>query len=41
MADIRDNRLIISRAADQVWTERIGRRACTEMGSIAATCSAQ
>ena len=40
MADIRNNRLIISRAADQLWTERIGRRACTEMGSIAATCSA-
>jgi uncharacterized protein len=40
MADIRDNRLIISEAADQLWTERIGRKACTEMGSIAATCSA-
>ena len=40
MADIRNNRLIISRAVDQVWTERIGRTACTELGSIAATCSA-
>ena len=40
MADIRHNRLIISRAANPLWTERIGRRACTEMGSIAATCSA-
>lgn len=40
MADIRDNRLIVSRAADQVWTERIGHRACTEMGFVAATCSA-
>jgi len=39
-ADIRNNRLIITEAADQLWTERIGRRACTEMGSIAATCSA-
>lgn len=40
MADIRDNRLIIDRAASQLWTERIGRGVCTEMGSIVATCSA-
>ena len=40
IADIRDNRLIISRATSQVWVERIGRKACTELGSIAATCSA-
>ena len=39
-ADIRDNRLINSRAASQLWTERIGRKACTELGSIVATCSA-
>jgi DUF917 family protein len=40
MSDIRDNDLIITRTEDAVWTERIGRRVCTELGSIVATCSA-
>jgi hypothetical protein len=40
MSDIRDNDLIITTTEDAVWTERIGRKACTELGSIVATCSA-
>ena len=40
MSDIRDNDLIITRTEDALWTERIGRRVCTEFGSIVATCSA-
>lgn len=40
MADIRDNEIIISRAASWRWMERISRKACTEIGSVAATCKA-
>jgi DUF917 family protein len=40
MSDIRDNDLIITQAASPLWTERIGRQACIEVGSIAATCAA-
>ena len=40
MADIRDNEVIIPRAASWRWMERISRKACTEIGSIAATCKA-
>ena len=40
LADIRDNEVIISRAASWKWMERISRKACTEVGSIAATCKA-
>ena len=40
ISDIRDNDLIITQTEDAVWTERIGRRVCTELGSIVATCSA-
>ena len=40
LADIRDNELVISRAASWRWMERISRKACTEVGSIAATCKA-
>ena len=39
MADIRPNTVIISEAADWKWLERIRRRACTELGAIAATCN--
>lgn len=40
MADIRDNEIIIPRAASWRWMERISRKACTEIGSVAATCKA-
>lgn len=40
MADIRDNEVIIPRAESWTWMERISRKACTEFGSVAATCKA-
>lgn len=40
LADIRDNEVIVARAADWKWMERISRKVCTEVGSIAATCKA-
>ena len=40
MADIRDNEVLIPHAASWRWMERISRKACTEIGSVAATCKA-
>ena len=40
MADIRDNEIIFPRAASWRWMERISRKACTEIGSVASTCKA-
>ncbi len=40
LADVRDNGVIVSRAASWTWMERLSRRACVEVGSIAATCKA-
>ena len=40
LADIRDNEVIVSRAASWEWMERISRKVCTEVGSLAATCKA-
>jgi DUF917 family protein len=40
LADIRDNDVIVARAASWKWMERISRKVCTEVGSIAATCKA-
>ena len=40
LSDIRENDLIITQAQSPLWTERIGRQACIEVGSIAATCAA-
>jgi DUF917 family protein len=40
LADIRDNAVIVSRAASWKWMERLSRKACVEVGSIAATCKA-
>ena len=39
MADIRPNTVIISAAADWKWLERLRRRACAELGAVAATCN--
>ena len=40
MADIRDNEVIIKTAHDWKWMERVSRKICTELGSLAATCKA-
>ena len=40
LADIRDNGVVIPRAASWKWMERLSRKACVEVGSIAATCKA-
>jgi DUF917 family protein len=40
LADIRDNEVIIPRAASWKWMERISRKVCVEIGSVAATCKA-
>ena len=40
LADVRDNTVIIPRAASWKWMERLSRKVCTEVGSIAATCKA-
>lgn len=40
LSDVRDNDVIVARAADWKWMERISRKICTEVGSTAATCKA-
>jgi len=40
LVDIRDNEVIVTRAASWKWMERISRKVCTEVGSTAATCKA-
>src|SRR5262249_27751343 len=40
LADVRDNEVIVARAASWPWMERISRRVCVAVGSIAATCKA-
>jgi DUF917 family protein len=40
IADVRGNEVMLTRSDSPSWTERIGRRVVTEMGAIAATCSA-
>src|ERR671922_286278 len=40
LADVRDNGVIVARAATWKWMERLSRTACTEVGSTAATCKA-
>lgn len=40
MADVRDNEVVIARAASWKWMERTSRKICTEWGSVAATCKA-
>ena len=38
MADIRDNEVLLLKTASARWTERIGRKLCTETGAMIATC---
>jgi DUF917 family protein len=40
LADIRDNAVIVARAASWKWMERLSRKVCVEVGSVAATCKA-
>lgn len=40
LADIRENAVVVSRVASWKWMERISRKVCTEVGSVAATCKA-
>ena len=40
LVDVRDNEVIVARAASWKWMERLSRRACVEVGSIASTCKA-
>lgn len=40
LVDVRDNEVIVTRAASWKWMERLSRKVCTEVGSTAATCKA-
>jgi uncharacterized protein len=40
LVDVRDNAVVVARAASWTWMERLSRTACVAVGSIAATCKA-
>ena len=40
LADVRENSVVVSQAASWKWMERLSRKACVEVGSIASTCKA-
>jgi DUF917 family protein len=40
LVDVRDNAVVVARAASWKWMERLSRKACVEVGSVAATCKA-
>src|SRR5262244_1865720 len=40
LADVRDNAVVVARAASWKWMERLSRKTCVEVGSIASTCKA-
>jgi DUF917 family protein len=40
LADVRDNAVVVARAASWKWMERLSRKACVEVGSVASTCKA-
>ena len=40
LADVRENAVVVSHVASWRWMERISRKVCAEVGSIAATCKA-
>jgi DUF917 family protein len=40
LVDVRDNAVLVARAASWKWMERLSRTACVAVGSIAATCKA-
>jgi DUF917 family protein len=40
LVDVRDNAVVVARAASWTWMERLSRTTCVAVGSIAATCKA-
>lgn len=40
LADVRDNAVVVSKVASWKWMERLSRKVCAEVGSLAATCKA-
>jgi len=40
LADVRDNAVVVAKVASWKWMERISRKVCAEVGSLAATCKA-
>jgi len=40
LADVRENAVVVSRVSSWKWMERISRKVCAEVGSVAATCKA-
>src|SRR5712691_425607 len=40
LVDVRDNAIVVARAASWKWMERLSRTACVAVGSIAGTCKA-
>jgi DUF917 family protein len=40
LADVRENSVVVAEAASWKWMERLSRKACVEVGSIASTCKA-
>jgi DUF917 family protein len=40
LADVRDNSVIVATAASWKWMERLSRKVCVEVGSVASTCKA-
>jgi DUF917 family protein len=40
LADVRDNAVVVARAASWTWMERLSRTACVAVGSVASTCKA-
>ena len=40
LVDVRDNAVVVARAASWTWMERLSRTACVAVGSVAATCKA-
>src|SRR5207245_4890684 len=40
LVDVRENAVVVARAASWKWMERLSRTACVAVGSIAATCKA-
>src|SRR5215471_2720093 len=40
LVDVRDNAVIVARAASWKWMERLSRTACVAVGSVASTCKA-
>ena len=40
MADVRGQEVVVAKVTTWKWMERVSRKACTELGSVASTCKA-